>query len=372
MIAVCPRALRQPRHLPRHDLKEGPRLCFFEVTTACDLACRHCRACAQPEPEHGQLTTSQARMLIDQLTEFEEPPLLVLTGGDPFKRRDLFAIIAHAVSSGLDVSITPSAAPLATPDAIRRLHDTGVRRMAVSIDGADAATHDLFRGAPGSFERSLDMLVTAAVLGLSTQVNTTVTPHNADQIDLLADLLAGLGIDMWSVFFLVPTGRAATLPRLNAAECEAVFEKLWQQSLRQPYMIKTTEGPHYRRYQMLRRSRATSTNGQPASRPRSLSLNLNDGKGVMFVSSTGVIQPSGFLPIECGRFPADHPVNIYRYSPVFRALRDPRRLEGKCALCEFRRVCGGSRARAYAVTGNMLAQEPDCAYVPPDCRSSLV
>jgi MoaA/NifB/PqqE/SkfB family radical SAM enzyme len=266
------------------------------------------------------------------------------------------------------VSITPSATPLATPDAIRRLRDAGVRRMAVSIGGADEATHDRFRGALGSFARSLDMLVTASGVGLTTQVNTTVTLRNVDQIDPLADLLGGLGIEMWSVFFLVPTGRAALLPRLNAAECEVVFEKLWQQSQRQPYLIKTTEAPHYRRYQMLRRSAATSTNGQTASRPRSLSLGLNDGKGVMFVSSIGIIQPSGFLPIECGRFPTDHPVNIYRYSPVFQALRDVRRLEGKCSLCEFRRVCGGSRARAYAVTGNMLAQEPDCAYVPEDCR----
>jgi len=368
MIAVCPRAVRPTQHLPRRDLKEGPRLCFLELTIACDLACQHCRASAQLEPERGQLTTAQVRMLIDQLTEFEEPPLLVLTGGDPFKRRDLFAIIDHAVDSGLEVSITPSATPLVTAAAIRRLRDAGVRRMAVSIDGADAATHDRFRGTPCSFERSLDMLVTAAVLGLATQVNTTVTPHNADQIDPLADLLGGLGIEMWSVFFLVPTGRAASLPRLNAAECEVVFEKLWQQSQRQSYMIKTTEAPHYRRYQMLRRSVTTSTNGQSASRPKYHSLGLNDGKGVMFVSSTGVIQPSGFLPIECGRFPTDHPVNIYRYSPVFRALRDVRRLEGKCSVCEFRRVCGGSRARAYAVTGNLFAQEPDCAYVPEDGR----
>lgn len=368
MIATCSRAVRPAQHLPRHDLKEGPRICFLELTIACDLACRHCRASAQTRPAHGQLTTAQVRMLIDQLTEFEEPPLLVLTGGDPFKRRDLFAIINHAVDSGLEVSITPSATPLVTLDAIRRLRDAGVHRMAVSIDGADAATHERFRGMPGSFERSLDILVTAAVLDLPTQVNTTVTPHNADQIDALADLLAGLGIEMWSVFFLVPTGRAAALPRLNAAECEMAFEKLWQQSQRQHYVIKATEAPHYRRYQMLRRSGAASTNGRSATRPTSFSLGLNDGKGVMFVSSTGVIQPSGFLPIECGRFPTNHPVNIYRYSPVFRALRDVRRLEGKCALCEFRRVCGGSRARAYAVTGNMLAQEPDCAYLPEDCR----
>lgn len=369
MIAICRNQPRTVQHLPRCDLNAGPRLCFFELTTACDLACQHCRACAQPEPETGQLTTSQARMLIDQLTEFEEPPLLVLTGGDPFKRRDLFAIIEHAVDSGLDVAITPSATPLATAAAIRRLHDAGVRRMAVSIDGADAVTHDLFRGAPGSFARSLEMLADAAGVGLPTQVNTTVTPHNVGQIDALADLLGGLCIEMWSVFFLVPTGRAALLPRLDAAGCEEVFEKLWQQSQRQPYVIKTTEAPHYRRFQMLRRSRATNTNGQSAPRPRGLSIGLNDGKGVMFVSSTGVIQPSGFLPIECGRFPADHPVNIYRYSPVFQALRDVRRLEGKCRVCEFRRVCGGSRARAYAVTGNMLAQEPDCNYIPAEYRS---
>jgi radical SAM protein with 4Fe4S-binding SPASM domain len=308
------------------------------------------------------LTTQQSLELIDQLTEFPSPPTLVLTGGDPLKRPDIFQLIGYAVERRLSVAITPSATPLVTRQAIRRLHQTGISRLAISIDGADARAHDNRRGVSGSFQRSLEMLADARAEGIPTQVNTTIVPENAGQIDRLAELLARQKIEMWSVFFLVPVGRASCAPRLTADQCEAAFERLWFQSQRQPYAIKTTAAPHYRRFVIQRLAQAKRSSREPNRNYRP--IGLNDGSGVMFISHVGKIFPSGFMPLFCGRFPAAHLVNVYQDSPTFRGLRDAERLEGKCKLCEFRHVCGGSRARAYAITGNPFAEEPDCAYVP--------
>lgn len=344
------------------DFDRSPLVVFYEMTQACDLVCQHCRACAQKFADHGELGRDSARQLIDQLTEFPQPPLLVLTGGDPFKRRDIFSVVEYAAKAGLEVAITPSATPLVSSHGLRRLRDAGVARVALSLDGAHDRTHDAFRGVEGSFDRTLEILITANVLGIPTQVNTTVTPQNVAELDVLADLLAGLEIVLWSVFFLVPTGRAAGLPRLTAEGCEQVFERLLFHARRQPYAIKTTEAPHYRRFAAIERRDAAP--GATARVHRSRGYGVNDGRGVMFVGHTGKVYPSGFLPLECGQFPRDHLVETYQQSPVFLALRDADRLGGKCGQCEFRKLCGGSRARAYAVTGDFLAQEPDCAYQP--------
>jgi radical SAM protein len=346
------------------NFEDSPLLVFYEVTQACDLVCEHCRACAQTEAAPDELSTADARRLIDQVTEFPTPPMLVLTGGDPLKRQDIFSLVEYATESGLDVSITPSATPLMTISAIRRLRDAGISRLAVSFDGADAGTHDATRGVRGSFDRSLQILADARAVGLQTQVNTTLTPTNFGQIESMATLLAEQGILMWSVFFLVPVGRALGLPRLTTDQYEVAFARLWREAQRQPYAIKTTEAPHYRRYviqhQVSKSERATQ--GGPPSYYAPLAT--NDGKGIMFVSHSGLVHPSGFLPIVCGVFPLENVVQVYQESPIFRALRDPGRLEGKCGDCEFRHICGGSRARAYAVTDNLFAQDPNCAYVP--------
>lgn len=344
------------------DFAVSPLLVFYEVTQACDLVCTHCRACAQPSPHQHELTTEQSLRLIDQLAEFPTPPTLVLTGGDPLKRRDIYELIEHAVWLGMPVAITPSATPLVTPAAIERLVRVGVSRLAISIDGADAATHDATRGVAGSFDRSLRILADANASGISTQVNTTLTPALFPHIERLADLLSELEIDMWSVFFLVPVGRALHAPRLTADQCETAFARLWVQSKRQPYVIKTTEAPHYRRFMIQHRNPSFPLPG--GGPPAFTSLNVNDGKGVMFISHRGAIHPSGFLPLHCGTYPNDHVVRVYQQSPIFRELRDPDQLEGKCRRCEFRKVCGGSRARAFAASGNPLAEEPDCAYGP--------
>lgn len=362
----------------RQSLDQSPMLVFYEVTRACDLVCLHCRACAQPRRDPAELTTAESKRMIDQLTGFPDPPMLVFTGGDPFKRADLFELVNYAVKQGLAVSITPSSTPLVTRDAIARLRDAGICRMAVSVDGADAQTHDRHRGVEGSFAKCLEMLQDAKELGVPTQVNTTLMPNNVHQIEAMGDLFAKYEIAMWSAFFLIPVGRAEAAARLSGEQCEAVFARLFAQSRKQPYLVKTTEAMHYRRYMMQHRRDAVAEpvvgvsdamNGsscppRAAGPPPFITAGINDGKGVMFVSHTGVVYPAGFLPVLCGSFPAQNVVNIYQNSPVFRALRDPERLEGKCGQCEFRQICGGSRARAYAVTGNMFAAEPDCSYIP--------
>lgn len=347
----------------RADFDRGPYVVFYEVTQACDLVCLHCRACAQAQRHPDELDTQHARLLIDQLLEFPKPPLLVLTGGDPMKRADIFDLVRHAASSGLRVAMTPSATPLVTRPALYRLARKGLSRLAVSLDGADAATHDGIRGVPGSFRRTFEIIADAQAAGLPVQVNTTVTRTNVAQIDALAELLAAHGIVLWSVFFLVPVGRGSLLERISPEQYEQVFDRLREHSLHQPYDIKTTEAPHYRRFVLQHRGTAPRDD-ESLVRPPRAPPGVNDGKGVMFISHAGLIHPSGFLPLVCGVFPLDSVVDVYQRSPVFRALRDLDRLEGKCRDCEFRQVCGGSRARAYAVTGNPLAAEPDCVYLP--------
>jgi radical SAM protein len=349
------------------DFDLSPLMFYYEVTQACDLVCEHCRASAQKEPAPGELTTDLARQLIDQVATFPKPPTLVLTGGDPLKRGDLFDLIRHAAQVQLQVALTPSATPLATYEAFQAARDAGVRRLGISLDGADAATHDAFRGWSGSFERTLRMLNDACRLELPVQLNTSITRRNFHQIDAIADLLAGYGIATWSVFFLIPVGRGLTQERISPREYEVAFEKLWHHSRRQPYEIKTTEAPHYRRYVVQQSGNPLAgPGGRPnaARRGHRAPLGVWDGRGVMFVSQKGEIYPAGFLPVLCGSFPEQSVVTAYQEHPTFRALRNPDLFKGKCGVCEYRGICGGSRARAFAVTGDPLESEPDCVYLP--------
>ncbi len=349
--------------VPKRDFSLSPLVVFYEVTRACDLVCRHCRASAQPRRHPEELTTEQAFALLEDLVRFPTPPLVVLTGGDPLKRPDLFRIITHGVRQELPIAITPSATPLLTRDVVQQFVRLGVRRLAVSLDGADAVTHDAFRGWSGSFQRTLAVMDWAREAGLPLQVNTTVVRSNLHQLDRMAELLARQQIVLWSVFFLVPTGRGEELQGLSADEYELAFEKLHRASQRYGYAVKTTEAPHYRRWVLQQRKRTGAKRRAEAS-PWQL-LPTNDGRGTLFVSHTGRIFPSGFLPVECGRFPRQSVVDVYQRHPTFLLLRDADRLEGKCGVCEYRTICGGSRARSYALTGNLMAEEPCCAYFPP-------
>lgn len=367
-----------PSAYTRADFAHSPLMFYYEVTRACDLVCMHCRAESQTCAAPGELAHADSLRLIDQLATFPRPPNLVLTGGDPLKRADIYELIAHAAGKGLSVALTPSATPLATGDAFRRARDAGALRLGISLDGADAATHDSFRGWSGSFARTLEMLSDARTLGLGVQINTSITRRNFHQIDAMAELLAREGIFMWSVFFLIPVGRGVGQERITPGEYEVAFEKLWGHARTKPFAVKTTEAPHYRRYVLQHGGNPQAGRGSEGAAPGAhgghpgprdhharAPLGVGDGKGIMFVSNAGEIYPAGFLPLLCGKFPKDSVVDTYQKHPTFLRLRDPNQLKGKCGACEYRHVCGGSRSRAYAVTGDAMAAEPDCTYESP-------
>lgn len=350
------------------DFAHSPFIAFYEVTRACDLLCKHCRACAMTQPHRNQLSNSQSKALIDQLASFPKPPLLVFTGGDPMKRPDICELIEHTVARGLQAAMTPSATPLITFEALKSLKHAGLSRLALSLDAADPMTHDAFRGVQGSFLRTLEILRWAHDIELPIQVNTTITRYNADQVDAMAELMASLEIELWSVFFLVPVGRGLHEQRIPAWKYEAVFDQLYQHAQTERFAIKTTEAPHFRRYVLDRMEDDSLLRRPPRDRVQRAPLGVNDGRGVMFVSHTGMVYPSGFMPIASGKFPRQSIVDIYQKSATFVGLRDKSRLKGKCGLCEYKTVCGGSRARAYAVTGDPYAAEPDCVYLPKALR----
>lgn len=352
------------------DFNERPFLAIWEVTQACDLACVHCRASAQPLRHPLELTTHEGKDLIDQIAAMQVP-VFVLTGGDPIKRTDLFELIAHARSVGVRVSLTPSATPLLTREIIFRLKEAGLARLAVSMDGASAETHDAFRGMSGSFARTLNAIRWANEAGLPVQINTTFSRRNMAELDAIAQLVESLQITLWSVFFLVPTGRGKLDDLLSADEFEQVFARIYRLSKTASFDIKTTEAQHYRRFMLQQRvaERKAGVVGGPAPEKMADSIGraprgLNDGKGFMFISHSGEVYPSGFLPLTAGNVRRQPLVEIYRESPLFQQLRDTSQLEGKCGACEFKEICGGSRARAYSLTGDPLAEEPCCSYVP--------
>lgn len=348
----------------RQDFDHSPLLVFYEITRACDLKCEHCRALAQLHRHPLELRPEQSRALIDALTRFDRCPLLVLTGGDPLKREDVFDLVRYGTERGLSVAMTPSATPLVTPQSIAQLKQAGLRTIAFSLDAADAEAHDSFRGVKGSFEHTLSAVRWAREAGLPVQINTTLARHNLHQIDDLAALMARLDIVLWSVFFLVPVGRAMADRRISPEEYELAFEKLFEHAQRQPYPIKTTEAPHYRRFVMKKTEEARKHGSTQARSASKVSIGTNDGRGVMFIGHTGEICPSGFLPLRCGRFPKDDPAEVYRNHPTFLALRNADEFDGKCGECEFRNICGGSRARTYALTGDPTGSDPDCTYIP--------
>jgi len=362
------------------DFNEAPVLVIWETTRACDLACRHCRAEAVPERHPLELSTDEAKRMMDAVRRFGRP-LFVLTGGDPLKRPDIVELVEYGTSIGLRVAMTPSGTPLMTESVLRDLRDAGLARLAVSLDGSTAAIHDAFRGVPGSYDWTIRMLLAARSLGLSTQVNTTVSRYNLDDFDALCSLMTELGIVLWSVFFLVPTGRARARDVASAEEFEAVFHKMYDLSRSAPFDIKSTAAPQYRRV-ILQRQVAERRAGERTDAPVPLTAGLgfsladgvgrargvNDGDGFLFISHTGAIYPSGFLPLAAGNVRRDDLVEVYRYSPLFRQLRDRSLLKGKCGVCEYRDICGGSRARAYAVTGDYLEAEPYCAHIPARWR----
>ncbi len=359
----------------RIDFDERPFIVIWETTQACDLACIHCRACAQPFRSSHELSTSEARRMIDEIAAMQAP-LFVMTGGDPLKRPDIYDLVKYAAKRGVRPSLTPSATPLLTRSAVAKLKESGLARLAISLDGPTAEIHDNFRRVPGSFQWTLDAVQYAHEVGLPVQINTTITRHNLQYLDDMIALMEKLGIVLWSVFFLVPTGRGQSVDLISAEQFEQVFEKLYETSKRVPFDIKSTEAQHYRRYLLQKRTEMRRQGTAPGERvPHFLGVEsadgigrapkgINDGKGFVFISHMGEVFPSGFLPVSAGNVRTQSLADLYRNSPLFKALRDTANLDGKCGRCEFKEICGGSRARAYALTGDIFAEEPCCVYEP--------
>jgi len=358
---------------PRINFDEQPFIVIWETTQACDLACLHCRACAQPLRDRLELSTFEAKRLIDEVAALRAP-VFVMTGGDPLKRPDIYELVRYCHDSGVRASLTPSATPLLTKAAIRKLTESGLARLAISLDGSTAELHDNFRKVAGSYDCTLNAVRWARELGLGVQINTTITRHNLHDLNNLIALMERLDIVLWSVFFLVPTGRGSSIDLISAEEFEKVFEKLYETAQRVSFDIKSTEAQHYRRFLLQKRVE----DRKPGSGHKLLPFlgvssadgigrapkGINDGKGFVFVSHRGEVYPSGFLPISGGNIRTQSLGDIYRNSPLFRELRDETLLEGKCGRCEFKEICGGSRARAFALTGNAFAQEPCCVHEP--------
>lgn len=371
------------------DFDQRPFTVVWETTRACDLACVHCRAEANSQRSKDELTFDEAQRLVQSVKVFGAPyPLFILTGGDPAKRSDIFDIISYARKQGLRVAMTPSATPLITRDAVRRFADAGLVRLALSLDGKDAPTHDRFRGVAGSFDRTLKILDWCREFGLETQIHTTVTRHVLDDLPEIAEMIGQHGIKLWALFLLIAVGRAARPEvrrlNLNARQFESLFHWLYDLTKSAPFDVTPREGYHYRRVLLQRRAAelgvpaedllvnaekkewtptelASSTQ---ATRIVRAPLGVNDGKGIVFVSHQGDVQPSGFLNLIGGNVRSESLANIYRNSPVFLRVRDYSQIKGKCGVCEFKNICGGSRSRAYAVTGDLMRSDPYCVYQP--------
>jgi AdoMet-dependent heme synthase len=362
------------------NFDEAPFLAIWEVTQSCDLACKHCRAAAQPIAHPDQLTTQEGKAVIDQIAEMKIP-IFVFTGGDPLKRPDVFELIRYSAEKGVKVAVTPSATPLLTREAIFQLKEAGVVRLGISLDGSTPEIHDKFRGLPGAWARTIQAVEWANEAGLPIQVHSTISRHNAQDLDNLCALFERLAIVMWNVFFLVPVGRGQLADLLSGDEFEQVFAKIYELSHRVSFQIKTTEAMHYRRYLLqhnleerrMGHGHSTAATEYEPGAPQAdvhtrthgwATRRVNDGKGFMFISHVGNVYPSGFLPIHAGNVRETPLAEIYREAPIFKALRDTSQLEGKCGACEYKEICGGSRARAYALTGDPLAAEPCCIYQP--------
>jgi radical SAM protein len=375
-------ALGHRRSIADIDFNQSPFVVIWETTRACALACRHCRANAVPTRSPDELSTDEAKRMLDRVREFGKC-VFVLSGGDCLERPDVFELIEHGFDLGLRMAVTPATTPRATPEVIARLKAAGIARLAVSLDGSTPETHDAFRRVDGSFEWGMRILESCRSIGLSTQVNTVIGRHNIGDFDRLAALMARLGIVFWEVFFLVPTGRATPGDVASAEEFEMIFNKMYDLSKTAPFDIKATAAPQYSRV-LLQRQVAERAAGTRTDAPDTLTGGLmfslsdgigrarsvNDGDGFMFISHTGDVMPSGFLPIAAGNVRRDDLVQVYREAPIFRTLRDRTLLTGKCGVCEYRRVCGGSRARAYGMTGDYLASEPFCVHVPARARQA--
>jgi radical SAM protein len=378
--AKSPFGAGHPGGAPSIDYNENPFIVIWEVTRACQLKCLHCRADAQFKPDPNELTHEQGIKLLDEIYEMNNP-MLVFTGGDCMLREDLFELADYAVKKGMRVSMTPSATDNVTKEKMERAKEVGLSRWGFSLDGPTPEIHDHFRGTPGSFDLTLEKIKYLNELNMPLQINTVISRYNYDSLEQMSKLVEKLGVVMWYIFLLVPTGRGQMDDCLTPAEHEKVFRWLYDLSKKVPYDIKTTAAQHYRRVVVQQKSRENLIEKGEIRYEDSITdtaslidglkrapKGVNDGVGFIFVSHTGDVMPSGLLPIVVGNVKEKPLAEIYRESPVLKELRDPNLYKGKCGVCEYRFMCGGSRSRTYAITGDYLESEPMCVYIPEALR----
>ena len=353
--------------LPRRP--NGPRVVAWESTVACNLSCVHCRASAQTTPEPDELTTQEVCHLIDELAEYGQS-IFVVSGGEPLMRPDIYEIAAHGTRRGLRVAVSPNGT-LVTHEAVRQLKEAGVRRISVSIDGSTAERHDAIRGEPGAFEAALEGLVACRKDELGFQLNTTVMRQTRDDLLSIRDLAVRIGAAAWHVFMLVPTGRGKIDDEVSPQEYEEILNEIHAMSQSSPIPIRVTCGPHFQRVLAQNRregrERPNLVQSRRGGHPGGLDRTTRGclaGDGYCFVSYRGDVMPCGYLPVVAGSIREQPFDEIYETSPLFQQLRELERLEGKCGICEYVRVCGGCRARAYSLTGNYMAEEPYCIHQP--------
>jgi radical SAM protein len=354
-----------PSHHAARDYSKTPMNVYWEMTQSCALACRHCRAEAISTPHPEELSFEEGVAFLNQIPEFGAPlPQLILTGGDPLARTDLDELIDEARRLGISVSITPAATPALTREVLVNLKAHGVEGLGLSLDGSDAGRHDSIRGVPGTFDRTIQALRWAQELQMPVQINTLVAAETVLDLPAIYALLKPFGIARWSLFFLISVGRGKVLQPLSPEDTEELMRWVHAISLTAPFIVATTEAPSYRRVALQKMREEGMTGDQIRKSGATRSYGIRDGHGVMFVGNTGDICPAGFLPLPVGNVRKVNIVDMYRDSPLFRQLHDPSQFEDRCGVCDYRTLCGGSRARAFAATGNPLASDPLCTFLP--------
>lgn len=349
--------------IPFRVFSDVPRNVYWEVTIACDLACKHCRAEAQPGAHPEELTTAEGKALIDDIKDMKS--LLILTGGDPMKRKDLYELIEYGRNLHVPMAITPSTTPTLGREEVRRFKELGMTALGVSLDGPTPEIHDAFRGVPGTFERSMKALDWAREFDLPVQINTTVTTATLPYLDAIHDLLverAAPPVRRWSLFLLVPVGRGQMLGNPTARQVENLFEWVYEKGVNAPFHMGTVEAPHYRRFWVEKKLAEGMPLDAILAQGGRQGLGIRDGNGIIFVSHRGKVSPAGFLPMDVGDVREQKLSEIYRTSPELLRLREMDTLGGKCGRCQYRWVCGGSRARAYGMTGDPMGEDPFCVF----------
>ncbi len=363
------------------DYDQNPFIVIWEVTRACQLKCVHCRADAQLLPDPRELAHEEGIKLIDEIYEMNNP-MLVFTGGDCMLREDLFELADYAVKKGMRVSMTPSATPNVTKEKMERAKAVGLSRWGFSLDGPNPEIHDHFRGTPGSFDLTIEKIRYLNELEMPLQINTVISRFNYDHLEEMSKLVGELKAVMWYIFLLVPTGRGQIKDCISPVEHEKVFRWLYELSKTAPYDIKTTAAQHYRRVVLQQKMREHKIASGEIHYEDSITTDfasmhdglkrapkgVNDGNGFAFITHIGDVVPSGLLPIVAGNIRETSLASIYRESKIFKDLRQPDQYKGKCGVCEFNKVCGGSRSRTYAVTGDYMESEPFCVYIPEVLR----